>query len=395
MNILLVTRDVKDGIGTTVKNLVWQFEKNPDIKKIVVVAPAEFETFSTKTSFLIAEAKGKYFFTKEPMFAYLAYKRINQALKSDHFDVIHLHSSILRFKFKKSKVISTFQGTHKALFKNVSVPVVSTFHSTKKATFKSIKLSGLKYKYGKYLHLPLMFLDTLRLKNSNLITCVSKFTLNELKEISDKKNWNKRFEYVPNGIDIDMYKPLDFNREEFVKTQYGVDISNKKVGLYIGRLESGKGVMDLANATKDIKDFILLIAGVGPERDALEKYPHIKCLGYVGDQSEKNKLINSIDVFILSSLYENFPTVIPEAMAAKKAIVSTKVGMVPEVLGFREAALVEVANIEEMKLKIERMITDTELNKQEANLNYEYAIKNLKWENVAATYLKLYNSLNN
>jgi len=395
MKILLVTRDVKDGIGTTVKNLVWQYEKNPKIELITVICPEPFKTFSNKTKFIHAPIWGKYFFTKESIFAYKAYKAITKEVNKNEYDVIHLHSNILSFAFKnKERIVSTFQGSHSALIRNVRVPIISTFHSTKKATFSNIDLTSLKYRFGKYLHLPFILLDQIRLKNSDLITCVSKYTLKELEDSASKKGLEKNFIYIPNGIDIEIYKPLNIDRVEFLKNQYGIDIGMNKVGLYIGRLEAGKGVLILAEAVKDIPNFTLLIAGVGDEMSNLQSYSNIKCLGYISDQVEKNKLLNSVDVFVLPSLYENFPTVIPEAMAANRAIISTKVGMVPEILGHRDRVLVEIGNIEELREKIQIIITNEELNKSEASLNYEYAIKNLKWEEVSKIYYNHYSSLN-
>lgn len=393
MNIILVTRDTIDGVGTTVKNLVWDYERDPKFDKITVVSPQPFAVTSDRVKFIQAKMYGKYFFTKEPSFAWNAWRAIKRELKHQDYDVIHLHSNILKYQLpnnQKSRLISTFQYTHHALM-NLQVPIISTIHSTHIASISNTKVFNFKYGLGKYIHLPFAFWDNLRVRSSKIVTCVSKYTISELQKLN--KGHESKFQYVPNGVDFDKYKPIEIDREAFLRENYGVETKGKKVLLLISRLESGKGVNFLADVVKEMSDVVLIILGHGPEQANLSKYENIKCLGYIKDQELKNKLINCADLFVFPSFYENFPSVIVEAMAAKLPILSTRVGMVPELLGDRDAVLVEANNYDEYTMKLKALLADDQKMHAEAELNYEYAHRELSWDKITSKYKELYQRL--
>ncbi|WKZ30038.1 MAG: glycosyltransferase family 4 protein [Candidatus Dojkabacteria bacterium] len=393
MNILIVTRDTKHGIGTTVKNLVWQFESRADVNKVTVIAPETFEVFTDKVNFKIAPLKGQYFFTKEITFGISAAKAMKEAFSEAQYDIVHLHSNIINYGVIPrlgAKIVSTFQGTHKALM-NMTVPVVSTFHNTHKASTLMANVNGLKYRIGKYLHIPFMKLDSMRVHNSKIVTCVSTYTLDEVKK--ERENDTEAFVFVPNGVKTDVYhKKASFDKAAFWKEKYGITDDTKKL-LYIGRLESGKGLDHLVAAVAEMENTTLIFVGDGAERENLEKIPFVKCLGYVGSESDKNDLYNAADLFVFPSLYENFPLVIGEAMAAGTPMIATKVGMVPYMLQDDEDVLVEPGNSEAMHQKILALLSNKEKYTQESIENRQFAEKNLSWSVVADTYLNLYKKM--
>jgi glycosyltransferase involved in cell wall biosynthesis len=376
-----------------VKNLVWQFEARNDISKVTVVAPEKFEVFTEKVNFKVAPMKGTYFFTKELSFGFSAAKAMKEAFSEESYDIVHLHSNIIDYSViprMQSKIVSTFQGTHNALLK-MAVPVMSTFHNTHKASTLLSNVSGLKYRIGKYLHIPFMQLDSMRVKNSEIVTCVSTFTLDEVQK--QRRNDKDAFTFVPNGVKTDVYhKKENFDKKAFWSQKYGISSDVKKL-LYIGRLESGKGLDHIASAVESMPNTQLILVGDGAERTNLEKFPFVRCLGYVGGESDKNDLYNAADLFVFPSLYENFPLVIGEAMAAGTPMIATKVGMVPYMLQNDEDVLVNPGDVDAMKTKITALLNDAVKYEQESKENREFAEKNLSWAVVADSYLNLYNKM--
>jgi glycosyltransferase involved in cell wall biosynthesis len=82
----------------------------------------------------------------------------------------------------------------------------------------------------------------------------------------------------------------------------------------------------------------LLLAGDGPERDAMERRAAEFGLGdrarFVGplDRNGVLELFRAADASLLSSSWENFPHTVVESLAVGTPVISTAVGGVPEVV---------------------------------------------------------------
>lgn len=113
-----------------------------------------------------------------------------------------------------------------------------------------------------------------------------------------------------------------------------------RIALTVARLFPEKEHALLISAFADVVRVLptarLLIAGDGPERDAIER--HIASRGLtkhvdlLGDRRDVARLLRAADVFVLSSRSEGLPLAILEAMAAERPVVATAVGEVPSVI---------------------------------------------------------------
>jgi glycosyltransferase involved in cell wall biosynthesis len=162
---------------------------------------------------------------------------------------------------------------------------------------------------------------------------------------------NGRIVTIHNGIDCRPYAPSGGTIPK--ERQWGD-------GIVVGtaaRLSSQKGLRYLlkaaASVLREFPDATLVMAGDGPERDALLRLaaqlgilPNVKLLGSVLDMPQ---FYASIDVFVLPSLAEGMPMALIEAMAGGKAVVATSVGSVPMVVQDRKNGLLvrprEVASL--------------------------------------------------
>jgi glycosyltransferase involved in cell wall biosynthesis len=82
----------------------------------------------------------------------------------------------------------------------------------------------------------------------------------------------------------------------------------------------------------------LVVAGDGPDREALERRAHelgldgrVRFLGGVGRDSVL-RLFKAADASVLSSSWENFPHTVVESLAVGTPVIATSVGGVPEVV---------------------------------------------------------------
>lgn len=112
--------------------------------------------------------------------------------------------------------------------------------------------------------------------------------------------------------------------------------------LFFGRVGDNKGIFDLlkllAEHVEYFQDKLILRIGGNGEIDRLTNYIErhglrgiVEYVGWV-DGEGKDQLLRSCDVLILPSYNEGLPISILEAMSYGKAIVSTNVGGIPEIV---------------------------------------------------------------
>lgn len=142
---------------------------------------------------------------------------------------------------------------------------------------------------------------------------------------------------IHNGVDLSGY-PLKLDTTG-KKRELDIAKYDKIIGT-IARLEARKGHRYLIEAAARVINVcpkaVFLIIGDGPMYQKLltlvssRRIPNnVKFYGFRRDISE---ILSIVDVFVLSSVEEGLGLAIIEAMAAKKAVVATNVGGIPEVV---------------------------------------------------------------
>jgi len=148
--------------------------------------------------------------------------------------------------------------------------------------------------------------------------------------------------------------------------------------LSVGRLVAFKGFDVLINACADLRqrsiDFVCEIIGDGPLRDELQervaKNDLTANVRFRGEQSQENVLASlaACNIFVLASMTDErgasdvFPTVIAEAMASGKPVVSTTIAGIPELVSHGETGLlVAPGDAKALADAITRLIRDDTL----------------------------------
>jgi glycosyltransferase involved in cell wall biosynthesis len=98
----------------------------------------------------------------------------------------------------------------------------------------------------------------------------------------------------------------------------------------IGRQKSLEVGMDAVSRVAGVR---LLVAGDGPEREAMERLA-TDCVRFLGPLPREDvlRLFRAVDASLLSSTWENFPHTIVESLAVGTPVIATAVGGVPEVV---------------------------------------------------------------
>jgi len=144
------------------------------------------------------------------------------------------------------------------------------------------------------------------------------------------KNYKDKAVIIPLGLNTKRLEIKDKNIEEFEKIKN--KINNKKIVLAVGRLVEYKGFEYLVEASRFLKDdIIVLIAGGGPLYDRLQNKINdlslsnkVLLLGRINDVSI---FMKSSDLFCLPSISRNeaFGLVLVEALYFGKPLVTTNV----------------------------------------------------------------------
>lgn len=126
--------------------------------------------------------------------------------------------------------------------------------------------------------------------------------------------------------------------EEETRLSLGVG-SETRIALVVARLEVRKGhryvLQALAQLPPQFDDVVLVLAGDGPERAALERLAKTLRISdrvrFLGDHSDPWSLYAVASVVVLPSIgHEDFPIVILEAMAAERPVVASRVAGIPD-----------------------------------------------------------------
>jgi glycosyltransferase involved in cell wall biosynthesis len=137
--------------------------------------------------------------------------------------------------------------------------------------------------------------------------------------------------------------------------------------LSLGRLSGRKGSYDLVEAFAALPPALrararLVLAGDGDvegvRRLAAPLGDAVRVLSWV-DQAERNRLLDTSDVFVLPSRAEGLPMALLEAMAAGLPAIVTPVGGIPDaVTQGVEGVYVEPGRIDELTAAMTRMLID-------------------------------------
>jgi glycosyltransferase involved in cell wall biosynthesis len=150
---------------------------------------------------------------------------------------------------------------------------------------------------------------------------------------------------IPNGIDLEEFKPDARRREEF-RSDMGLealDGDGDFVWIAIARIAPAKDLPNLIRAFAKVHAAEhrtrLWVTGEGREQDVLILRRMVMELGvsesvrFLGLRRDIPALLDAADGFVLSSAWEGMPLALGEAMAIEKPVVATDVGGVRELVG--------------------------------------------------------------
>lgn len=237
--------------------------------------------------------------------------------------------------------------------------------------------------------LPIRIFEKIVCSNSQGAYTCSK----EVTKVLKKRSFKGLIKEIPLGIDEKVFFKKDINQKNEIF----------KIG-FIGRLEESKGIINLIYALGKLtsKKWECSIVGNGSLYNDLHQLIEkenlcnkVKLFGSLDPQNIPT-YINSIDILIVPSLTtsnwkEQFGRVIVEAFACGKPVIGSDSGAIPEVIGNAGIVFSE-NNIEELALKIDKVINDKELYSKISKNALERS-KQYTWKKIAKKFDDLYNEI--
>ena len=233
---------------------------------------------------------------------------------------------------------------------------------------------------------------------------LSKLTINVSKSVLEKslrenlvlkKNQILLNEGSFNGVDSEL---------KFNPNSYSIKKSNEIITYgFIGRLSKDKGFELLINSWNQLiqihKNIKLIIAGPLDERDPINDFyisliHDCKSIDYLGEISQSEHFYNQIDVLVLPSHREGFPTVVLEASSMKKAIITSRsTGCIDSIIENKTGIHCDL-NEESLIKSIEYYINNPTKISEHGEMGREFITTNfnnkLIWKELLKEYKKIF-----
>ncbi|MCI5056268.1 MAG: glycosyltransferase, partial [Flavobacteriales bacterium] len=283
-----------------------------------------------------------------------AYKKISKLIREYKPHIVHTHAS-------KSGTLGRLAAY------NNNVPLIyHTFHGH---VFHSY-FGKLKTEFYKNLERYLA-------KKSTRIIAISNKQKKELSEIHRICS-SEKIEVVPLGFDLSRFRNDSISKRNDFRSTYNLDPDTLAIGI-VGRLVPIKNHKLFLDAIKNLstdKKIVAFIIGDGELREELMEYS--KSLGLkttLKECSNDSEVVFTswirnvdwayagLDLVCLTSLNEGTPVSLIEAQAAGRAIISTNVGGVADIVKDRKTGIICDGTIESFGTALSELVNNSDLRK--------------------------------
>lgn len=271
-------------------------------------------------------------------------------IHTEKYDIIHAHHSYCMYQLALARSLLRYRP-----------PVIFTIHEG-----EALLPGGMPDPQADFLK---RFIYSKRLKRWALE--LADFVVSVERSLPGTVGYQRPYEVIPPGVDIELFHPKDRIecRKKLNLRQYDQIIlfpANPKRGF-------NKGFDLFQQSLAYLKQPARTIIGGSIPHDQMPLY------------------MNAADVIVQTSRFEASPTVVKEAMACNRPMVSTDVGDVREIFGDTPGYFLCTHDPQDVAEKIEQALQFGQLTRGRARI----LELGLSLEQVARKYLRLYERLSN
>lgn len=313
------------------------------------------------------------------------YYGLNKGSKSFHKNI---NCEFVEFNLKK--VYNIFEIIKICRFiKQNKIDIIST-HSGKDGIIGSIVGKICKIKVVRTRHLQTPISSPFSYNLSSKVIAVSGAVKNTLIKQGVK---SKIIDVIYTGVDTNRYSP---NFTKNLKHELGLNKDTVLIGI-VAVLRAAKNHELLINAFNElsIPNTALVIIGEGPQGQNLKLLTkECKNIFMLGNRTDINEFIGSLDIFVLPSKMEALGTAILEASSAGVACIGSDIGGIPEAIKHDFTGLIFKNNDkQDLKQKLIKIITDKSLREHLGENARNYVKDNFSIDSMVAHTEKMYEEL--
>jgi glycosyltransferase involved in cell wall biosynthesis len=317
-----------------------------------------------------------------------AFQKISKLIDWFQPDIVHTHAS-------KAGAL----GRIAAFRKNVPV-VVHTFHGN---VFHSYFNKAKTQAY--------ITIERQLAARSSAVIAISPLQKKELTE-TFKVATKEKVEVIPLGFDLDRFQSHQEIKRNRFRKKYNIDDDELAIGI-IGRLVNIKNHALFLQVAKQTlldsdKKLRFLVIGDGDLKDELVRNANQLNLSVSNGKGTKAEItftswikdideaIAGLDIIVMTSKNEGTPVSLIEAQAGNKAIVTTDVGGIKDIIIPNESGLVSPSENEDLMTKnLLRIINDEKLRLEMGNAGSKFVKNRFTYQRLANDMDLLYQKLLN
>lgn len=203
-----------------------------------------------------------------------------------------------------------------------------------------------------------------------------------------------RTSFIPNGIDINVFKPP--TPQERLSARRNLNIpASARVALFVGRLVEKKGVDVLVELTRAVPSYLFLVAGNGPLGTMIPTgTPNVSWFPAVAP-SAMVSMYRAADVFLLPSHGEGLPLSVQEAMATGLPVIVSRDEVFTGMFEGEGACIASERTAEAFRQSLERLADNPNLGDQMGARARNFAVREWSMDLMTARYEALIRELTN
>jgi glycosyltransferase involved in cell wall biosynthesis len=337
---------------------------------------------------------------KNSIYSTEARSKLKLLLDNHHIDIVHLNN--IHHYLTPASIIPEF--------KKRNIPIIWTLHDyvilCPNTTFISHETVCEKCKGGKFYQcivnkckkqsVPASFVAALESYANNFsnpykyvdyFICPSEFIKKKFESFGFD---SRKLRQVYNLFDINSVSEQYENEPEIIDKPYII---------YVGNILKVKGIFTLVKAMRGL-DLDLKVIGGGEHFDELKELVerdqiyNVTLLGKMPKEEVFRFVRNALFVVVPSEWYENLPYSLVEALLLAKPVLGSDIGGIPELVTDEVTGkLFQPANIEDLRLKIEEMMSDKDKLMQMGKNAREHALNLVNYDSFARNLSPLFDSL--